>query len=58
MATNKFSEADVIQNRIAIALAKSQQLVASWLPAAEPSTKTAEELEKEEAAVFAPMPPR
>jgi hypothetical protein len=58
MASSKFSEADVIQNRIAIALAKSQRLVASWLPAAKSSIKTTEELEKEEAAIFAPMPPR
>lgn len=54
------SEADIIFNRANVALAKSQRLVASWLP---PRTedeiknaKTEEETEKEEQELFTPMP--
>ena len=54
------SEADIIFNRTNVALAKSQRLIASWLP---PRTeeelrnaKPAEEIEKEEAGIFVPMP--
>ncbi|KAL8872612.1 MAG: hypothetical protein Q9174_001781 [Haloplaca sp. 1 TL-2023] len=54
------SEADIIFNRANVALAKSQRLVASWLP---PPTeeelrnaKTEEEIEKEEQEMFAPVP--
>jgi hypothetical protein len=54
------SEADVIFNRASVALAKSQRLIASWLPPKTPeelaSTKTEEELEREEKAIFAPVP--
>ncbi|KAL8687699.1 MAG: hypothetical protein Q9224_005078, partial [Gallowayella concinna] len=54
------SEADIIFNRANVALAKSQRLVASWLP---PRTahdlqnaKTEEQLEKEEQEMFTPVP--
>ena len=54
------SEADLIFARANVALAKSQRLIASWLP---PRTeeelrnaKTAEEIEREEEEIFKPMP--
>ncbi|KAI4139536.1 MAG: hypothetical protein L6R39_006242 [Caloplaca ligustica] len=54
------SEADIIFNRANVALAKSQRLVASWLP---PRTeeemrtaKTDEEIGKEEQELFTPVP--
>ncbi|KAL8918823.1 MAG: hypothetical protein Q9172_005257 [Xanthocarpia lactea] len=54
------SEADIIFNRANVALAKSQRLVASWLP---PRTddelkaaKTEEQIEKEEQEMFTPVP--
>ncbi|KAL8837610.1 MAG: hypothetical protein Q9170_002453 [Blastenia crenularia] len=54
------TEADIIFNRANVALAKSQRLVASWLP---PRTedeiknaKTEEEIEKEEQELFTPVP--
>lgn len=54
------SEADIILNRANVALAKSQRLVASWLP---PRTEeevknaiTEEEMEKEEQEMFTPVP--
>ena len=54
------SEADVIFNRANVALAKSQRLIASWLP---PRTeeelrnaKSDEQIEKEEAELFTPVP--
>ncbi|KAI9786217.1 MAG: hypothetical protein M1839_007627 [Geoglossum umbratile] len=54
------SEADIIQNRINVALAKSQRLVASWLPppASTANTKSAQEIQEEEDAQFTPIPPR
>ncbi|KAL8925387.1 MAG: hypothetical protein Q9208_003479 [Pyrenodesmia sp. 3 TL-2023] len=54
------SEADIIFNRANVALAKSQRLVASWLPprtAEEAKTaKTEGEIEKEEQELFTPVP--
>lgn len=54
------SEADIIFNKANVALAKSQRLLASWLPPRKPeeqlNTKTDEELEKEEREMFVPMP--
>ena len=54
------SEADLIFARANIALAKSQRLIASWLP---PRTeeelrnaKSPEEIEREEEEIFKPMP--
>ena len=54
------SEADIIFNRANVALAKSQRLIASWLP---PRTeeelrnvKSEEEIEWEEQETFAPVP--
>ena len=53
-------EADLIFNRANVALARSQRLIASWLP---PRTeeelrnaKSEEEIEKEEQELFKPMP--
>lgn len=54
------SEADIIFNRAAVALAKSQRLIASWLPPPTASelanAKTEEELEREEQEIFTPVP--
>ena len=54
------SEADIVFNKANIALAKSQRLIASWLPprTAEElaNAKSEEEIEKEEQEIFAPMP--
>ncbi|MCJ1392079.1 hypothetical protein MMC18_004946 [Xylographa bjoerkii] len=53
-------EADIIFNRANVALAKSQRLIASWLP---PRTeeelrnvKSEQEIEQEEQEMFAPVP--
>lgn len=54
------SEADIIFNRASVALAKSQRLIASWLPPPTASelakAKTEEEIEKEEQEMFTPIP--
>ncbi|KAL9578996.1 MAG: hypothetical protein Q9212_005366 [Teloschistes hypoglaucus] len=54
------SEADIILNRANVALAKSQRLLASWLPprAKEEleSAKTSEEIEKEDQEIFTAVP--
>ncbi|EEQ85445.1 hypothetical protein RJZ56_006880 [Blastomyces dermatitidis] len=54
------SEADIVFNRANVALARSQRLVASWLPpkTAEEiaNTKTEEELQREEDEIFTPVP--
>lgn len=54
------SEADIIFSRASVALAKSQRLVASWLPPRTASelanAKSEEELEREEQEMFAPVP--
>ncbi|MCJ1472761.1 hypothetical protein MMC13_001410 [Lambiella insularis] len=54
------NEADVLFNRANVALAKSQRLVASWLPPRTteevPNTKSEEETEREEKETFAPIP--
>ncbi|KAL8673114.1 MAG: hypothetical protein Q9168_002446 [Polycauliona sp. 1 TL-2023] len=54
------SEADIIFNRANVALAKSQRLVASWLPPRTDnelkSAKTDEQIEKEEQEMFVPVP--
>lgn len=59
MAVSK-SESDVILNRANVALARSQRLVASWLPAQTDhelaSTKTEEELQREEDEIFTAVP--
>ncbi|KLJ08911.1 hypothetical protein EMPG_15659 [Blastomyces silverae] len=54
------SEADIVFNRANVALARSQRLIASWLP---PKTaeevahaKTEEELQREEDEIFTPVP--
>ncbi|KAL4869344.1 hypothetical protein BDV12DRAFT_185234 [Aspergillus spectabilis] len=54
------SDTDMILNKANIALARSQRLVASWLPA-QPSTdeshaKTEEELQREEHEIFTAVP--
>lgn len=54
------SEADVIFNRANVALAKSQRLIASWLPPRTGeelrNTKSEEEIDMEEQRIFAPTP--
>lgn len=59
-ASTSTSEADIIFNRANVALAKSQRLIASWLPPrTEEELRTAkspEEIEREEAELFAPIP--
>ncbi|OJD20728.1 hypothetical protein ACJ73_07936 [Blastomyces percursus] len=54
------SEADIVFNRANVALARSQRLIASWLPpkTAEEiaNTKTEEELQREEDEIFTPVP--
>ncbi|KAF2499953.1 hypothetical protein BU16DRAFT_577997 [Lophium mytilinum] len=54
------SEADVVYNRMAVVHAKHQKLIASWLPPKTPeelaNAKSEEELEREEKAIFAPVP--
>ena len=54
------SESDVILNRANVALARSQRLVSSWLPAQTDdeltSAKTEEELQREEAEIFTTVP--
>lgn len=54
------SEAEIIFNRANVALARSQRLIASWLP---PKTqdelaneKTEEELQREEDEIFTAVP--
>ncbi|KAL4758447.1 DUF3245 domain-containing protein [Aspergillus foveolatus] len=54
------ADTDVIINKANIALARSQRLVASWLPAApatgETNAKTDAELQKEEEEIFTAVP--
>lgn len=54
------SEADILFNRANVALAKSQRLVASWLPPLTQeeikNARTEEEIEKEEQELFTPVP--
>ncbi len=54
------SEADIILNRANVALAKSQRLIASWLPPRSSeeiaSAKSEEEIEKDEQEIFTPVP--
>jgi Protein of unknown function (DUF3245) len=54
------SEADIVFNRANLALARHKKLVASWLPPLskeeQTNEKSAEELEKEEEDMFAPVP--
>ncbi|KAL9108091.1 MAG: hypothetical protein Q9227_007066 [Pyrenula ochraceoflavens] len=53
------SEADAIFNRASLALAKSQRLIASWLPPkTEEDVKTEEQLEAEEREIFTVVPER
>ncbi|KAL2803218.1 hypothetical protein BJX63DRAFT_78465 [Aspergillus granulosus] len=56
------SETDIILNKANIALARSQRLVASWLPVQQPdaadqsNAKTDEELQREEDEIFTAVP--
>jgi hypothetical protein len=54
------SEGDIVFNRASVALAKNQRLIASWLPPRTAqelsSSKTDEELAREEQEMFAPVP--
>ncbi len=53
-------EADIIFNRASVALAKSQRLIASWLPPPTASelaaAKSAEQVERDEQEMFTPVP--
>jgi Protein of unknown function (DUF3245) len=59
-ASRHLSESDIVFNRASLALAKSERLIASWLPPKAPQeatgAKTEEELENEESEAFLPMP--
>ncbi|KAL1963283.1 hypothetical protein VTN77DRAFT_8506 [Rasamsonia byssochlamydoides] len=59
---NATNEADIIFNRANVALARSQRLVASWLPPKTPeelaNSKSEEELQREEDELFTPVPER
>ncbi|KAI9887932.1 MAG: hypothetical protein M1823_000189 [Watsoniomyces obsoletus] len=55
------SEADIIQNKLNMLFASQQRLLQNWLPPLTPeetaaNQKSAEELQKEEEAMFRPMP--
>ena len=53
------NETDVIFNRANVALARSQRLIASWLPKAADevaNAKTEEQLRREEDEIFTPVP--
>ena len=54
------SEADIVLNKNNVALAKTQRLIASWLPPrsaeALPSAKSEEEIDREEQDMFIPGP--
>lgn len=54
------SEAEIIFNKANVALARSQRLIASWLPprTAEEvaNAKSEEDLEREDREMFAPVP--
>jgi hypothetical protein len=59
------SETDIILNKANIALARSQRLVASWLPVQQTgagqdhsNAKTDEELQREEDEIFTAVPER
>jgi hypothetical protein len=60
MAPSQPSEAEIIFSRASVALAKSQRLIASWLPPPTDeelrNTKSEEELEREEAEIFKAEP--
>ncbi|PGH13599.1 hypothetical protein AJ79_03592 [Helicocarpus griseus UAMH5409] len=60
MSASKPSEADIVFNRANVALARSQRLIASWLPPKTPeeiaSAKTEEDLQREEDEIFTPVP--
>lgn len=59
MALSK-NESDIILNRANVALARSQRLVASWLPERTPdelaNAKSEEELQREEDEIFTAVP--
>ncbi|PWY64748.1 hypothetical protein BO70DRAFT_192219 [Aspergillus heteromorphus CBS 117.55] len=59
MATSK-AETDIILNKANVALARSQRLVASWLPPAttedQANIKSEEELQREEDEIFTAVP--
>ncbi len=62
MAPNTTTEADIIQNKLNLLFASRQRLLESWLPPRTPeetaTSKSAEEMEQEEEAIFRPMPTR
>lgn len=63
--SNNNNEADIIFNRANVALARSQRLVASWLPPVADDEKSKDETESEKAElqkledeIFTPVPER
>lgn len=60
MALSSKNESDIILNRASVALARSQRLVASWLPEKTPdelaNAKSEEELQREEDEIFTAVP--
>lgn len=54
------TETDIVLNRANVALAKSQRLIASWLPPRSEEelkkAKSEEELDREEQEIFKPAP--
>lgn len=62
MSASTAPSVDAIQATINVSVAKSRRLISSWLPPPTPqeiaSQKTDEQLAKEDAELFKPMPPR
>ena len=60
MALSSKNESDIILNRASVALARSQRLVASWLPEKTSdelaNAKSEEELQREEDEIFTAVP--
>ena len=60
MSSSTPSDADIVFARANVALARSQRLIASWLPPKTDHelgiTKTDEEIEREEQEIFTPVP--
>ena len=60
LSSKNKNESDIILNRANVALARSQRLVASWLPEKTPdelaNAKSEEELQREEDEIFTAVP--
>ncbi|KAI9673451.1 MAG: hypothetical protein M1817_002913 [Caeruleum heppii] len=59
-STDSMTEADIIQNKVNVLLAKQQRLLASWLPPPTPTeqahTKSQDQIDRDEEAMFTPIP--